>query len=160
MKEIEIKNLTKESFSQYGQFDDFLHPTGQNLGMFYHDHIIFPVSGQMPLGFSPMLVQKPNQMIVTQMEYHDFTCEGVLALDDDIVIYVSLPSNGGEPESIEAFLVPKGTMVTYHVGVWHCSPFAVHNNTAHTLVVLPQRVYHNDCHVITLALNKQVLLHF
>lgn len=148
MKKIKVQKLTKEAFAQYGQFDDFVHPSGQTLGTFYHDHIIYPVSGQVPIGFSPMIAKKADRMIVKACEYHNYTGEVVLPLDDDIVIYVACASNSEKAENVEAFLVPAGTMVCYNIGVWHDAPFAVNKDVAHMMVALPQRIYHNDCHEV------------
>lgn len=160
MKKIKIQQLTKENFYPYGTYENFLEPTGQNLGSFYHDHIIFPVSGQVPVGFSPMLIKKADSMIVTAMEYHNYTGEILLPLDDAIVIYAAKASNSEKPENMEAFIVPAGTMINYNIGVWHCGPFAVNKETAHAMVALPQRLYHNDCTVVKLEESEQVELEF
>lgn len=156
MYKIKVKELTKEDFAEYGQFYDFVNPQGHTLGTFYHDHVLMPVSGNFPIGFSSMVVEKPAKMIVTQSEYHNTTAEALIPLDDDIVIYVAPPSQEPVPEQTEAFLVPKGTMVLMNLGVWHCSPFAVNKKEAHVLVALPERIYKNDCTIIPYEQNQQI----
>ena len=84
----------------------------------------FPVSGNLPIAFSPLVVNK-GEMLVTQAEYHDTTCEGVLPLDDDVVIHVAPTTKEPVPELTEAFIVPKGTMVKLNVGV----SFSCHADT-------------------------------
>lgn len=46
-------------------------------------------------------------MIVTTVEYHNSTCEGVFPLDDDAILHVALASKEPVPELTEAFYVPK-----------------------------------------------------
>lgn len=47
------------------------------------------------------------------LEAHQFTCEGLLALDDDMIIFVGTPLPGKtfSVDNLEAFLVPQGTFV-------------------------------------------------
>lgn len=149
MKTIKAKWLTAEGFKAYGNFFDVVHPQGNNLGTFYQDHILFPVSGMMPVGFSALKSKKPERMLVTQAEYHNTTCEGILALDDDVIIHVAPPSSEPVPQLTEAFYVPKGTMVALNVGVWHLAPFPVHKDEVHLLIALPERTYYNDCTVVS-----------
>lgn len=160
MYKIKVQKLTKENFSEYGQFYDFENPKGHTLGNFYHDHIIMPVSGDFPMAFSSMVVEKASKMIISQAEYHNTTSEAIIPLDDDIVIYLAPPSQEAIPEATEAFLVPKGTMVLMNLGVWHCSPFAVNKEKAHVLVTLPERIYKNDCTIIQYEKEKQIEIEF
>ena len=52
------------------------------------------------------------------------------------------------PGLTEAFLVPKGTMVCLKTGTWHLSAIPVNKELAHVLIVLPERIYNNDCIVV------------
>lgn len=56
------------------------------------------VSGNMPIAFSPLVVRKPEKMIVLMAEFHNTTGEGVLCLDDDVVLHVAPPSKEPVPE--------------------------------------------------------------
>ena len=49
------------------------------------------------------------------------------------------------PEKTEAFIIPKGTLVKLNTGVWHLSPYPIHNEVLHLMIVMPERVYGNDC---------------
>ena len=98
MKTIKAKPITTENFSYYGQFTDLLNPTGFSLGDFYHDRVKMNVAGNYPITFSPLTVHKADPMIVTQVEYHNTTQEGILCLDDDFVLHVAPPSKEPVPE--------------------------------------------------------------
>ncbi|NLL76806.1 MAG: DUF4867 family protein [Clostridiales bacterium] len=148
MRTIKAKQLTKEGFEPYGSYFDMLRPTGNNLGAFFHDHVLFPVSGDMPVGFSSLVSEKADPMIIKSSEYHNLTSEGMIPLDGDMILYVAPPSNKPVPELTEAFIVPKGTFVSIRTGVWHLAPFPVSENKIHIMIVLPERTYFNDCTVV------------
>ena len=153
MREIKAHTLTADNFKDFGTFYDFVNPTGHTLGTFFHDHILMSISGGRQLGFSSMVIEKKERMIITRAEFHNNASEAVLPLDSDIVIYVAPPSNEPCPALTQAFIVPKGTMVLMNAGVWHCTPFSAGLQTAHALVALPERVYHNDCTIIDYSEN-------
>jgi len=148
MRTIQVQELTKQAFDEYGSYYSITSPIGHNLGDFYHDHILYPVSGNEPIGFSALVTHKQESMIVTAAEYHNTTAEILLPLDGDIVIHVAPPSNKPVPELTEAFYVPKGTMVKLNTGVWHLAPFAMDRDEVHVLIALPERIYFNDCIVV------------
>lgn len=148
MRSIKAKELSAEGFKTYGNYFDMVHPEGNHLGAFYPDHVLMPVSGQMPIGFSALASAKPEKMIITAAEYHNTTPEGILALDDDIVLHVAPPSTTPVPHLTEAFIVPRGTMVVLKTGVWHLAPLPIHNEVVHVLITLPERIYFNDCTVV------------
>ena len=87
-------------------------------------------------------------MIVSKAEYHNTTQEGILCLDDDVVIHVAPAGKEPVPELTEAFVVPKGTLVRLHTGTWHLSAMPINKDVAHVLIVLPERIYFNDCIVV------------
>lgn len=160
MLTIKAVPITTENFRPYGSFASMLDPTGNCFpgdATFYPDQVTLNVQGGKPIAFSPLTVKKPERMIVTQAEYHNHTGEGVLALDDDAVIHVAPPSNGAiVPEKTEAFIVPKGTLVKLNTGVWHLAALPVHNDLLHVMIILPERVYANDCIVCSYPEDRQV----
>lgn len=147
MYTIKAKPITTDNFKAFGTFASMLEPSGPSLGDFYNDQVEFPVSGNLPIAFSPLVVHK-GEMLVTQVEYHDTTCEGVLPLDDDMVLHVAPATKEPVPELTEAFIVPKGTMVKLNVGVWHLAAMPMHLETAHVMITLPERIYKTDCVVV------------
>ena len=151
MKTIKALPITHENFRPYGTFASMLDPKGNGFpgdATFYPDQVELNVQGGRPVTFSPLTVKKPERMIVTQAEYHNYTGEGVFVIDDDAVIHVAPPSNHViVPELTEAFIVPKGTLVKLNTGVWHLAALPVHNDLLHVMIILPERVYANDCMV-------------
>ncbi len=149
MRTIKAKPISHENFAAYGNFVNVLEPTGSALGTFYNDKVLLPVSGNMPMGFSPLVLDKPERRLIKEVEYHDTTGEVMLPLDDDAIIHVAPPSKDPVPELTEAFIVPKGTVIKINTGVWHMGMMPIHNEKLHVLIVLPERIYKNDCSVVT-----------
>ena len=159
MLKIKAVPITVENFRPYGSFASMLEPAGNCFpgdATFYPDQVELNVQGGKPVTFSPLTVKKPERMIVRQAEYHNFTGEGVFVIDDDAVIHVAPPSNKViVPEKTEAFIVPKGTLVKLNTGVWHLAALPVHNALLHVMIVLPERVYANDCIVCDYPEDRQ-----
>lgn len=150
MRTIKAVPITNENFRPYGSFTSMLNPTGNCFAgeesALYPDPVQLFVSGNVQIAFSPLTVNKPKKMLVTRSEYHNHTGEGIFFLDDDAVLHVAPPSNHViTPEKTEAFIVPKGTLVKLNTGVWHLSPFPIHNQVLHLMIIMPERVYGNDC---------------
>lgn len=156
MRQIKAEQITKENFSEFGDFYDYLKPEGNNFGIFYPDHIVYPVSGAMPLGFSAMVNKKPEKRIIDVVEYHNYTCEIVIPLDDDIVIHAAPCSKDIVPEKTKAFIVKKGQAVKFNAGVWHKAPTPLNNEEVHMLIVLPERTYMNDINVVQYKKEDQI----
>ena len=149
MRTIKAVPITNENFRPYGSFASMLEPQGNCFpgdATFYPDQLELNIQGGKPVTFSPLTVKKPERMIVDKAEYHNFTGEGVFVIDDDAIIHVAPPSNCTiVPEKTEAFIVPKGTLVKLNTGVWHLAALPVHNDLLHVMIILPERVYANDC---------------
>ena len=160
MRKILAKPITVENFKAYGSFASFLEPSGNCFpgdAAFYPDQVELVVQGGKPVTFSPLTVKKPEKMIVSKAEYHDYTGEGVFVIDDDAVIHVAPPSNRQiVPEKTEAFIVPKGTLVKLNTGVWHLAAMPVQNDMLHVMIILPERVYANDCIVCEYPEDQQI----
>ena len=154
---IKAKPITNDNFRPYGAFASMLNPAGNCFpgdATFYPDQVALCAQGQIT--FSPLTVKKPECMIVSQAEYHNYTGEGVFVIDDDAIIHVAPPSNHViVPEKTEAFIVPRGTLVKLNAGVWHLAALPVHNELLHVMIVLPERVYANDCIVCDYPEDRQ-----
>ena len=79
------------------------------------------------------------------LEAHD-TGEEVLIFNQNAVIAVAPPCKESKPpsESIEAFFVPKHTMIKYNIGVWHYAPFLPDTSLVKAFYCAPLRVYVYD----------------
>ncbi|MBQ0058751.1 MAG: ureidoglycolate lyase [Lachnospiraceae bacterium] len=156
MRTIKAKPITAENFRAFGEFASVMNPSGMNFGEFYRDQVLMPVSGEMPMAFSPLVVRKADKMIVETAEIHDKTPEMSVCLDDDIVLHVAPASNGPVPELTEAFIVPQGTIVRVNAGVWHFAAMPINKEVAHVIIGLPERTYKNDCTVVNYSDDDKV----
>lgn len=124
MKEITAVKINPTDFAPFGTYCSMTEPEGYPLQgeihKFYPDRISGTCMGSM--GFSPIAVRK-DERIVKMAEYHTTTWEGIVALDDDMIIHVA-PASAGTPvpELTKAFLVPKGCMVKINAAIWHLCP--------------------------------------
>ncbi|SDN92305.1 ureidoglycolate lyase [Acetanaerobacterium elongatum] len=148
MKTLKAAPVTAQSFAPYGFIADIQNP-GDAYGLggypvtFHRDMVLMPNASTAPTAFGSLKIGK-RPMLVQDVEYHTYACELMMPLDDDIVIHAG-PANGGEPQvdKLEAFIIPKGTMVIFRAGAWHGAPFPV-NHDATVLISLPERTYLND----------------
>ena len=154
MQTIQARPITNESFAPFGQFYHITKPKGYALSgeihRFYPDRLT--ASSAHNLGYSPLVVQKPERMIITAVEYHTTTWEMILPLDDDMILHVA-PASGGTPvpELAQAFLVPAHTLVKINAAIWHLAPLPATKETLTAMIILPECTYANDCTVINLS---------
>lgn len=148
MRTIKAKPLSKEAFAPYGSYASITSPEGFHMGDFYNDQVLLPVSGNHAIALSPLVFHKVAHMTIDRAEYHNTTGEGIVVMDDDVVIHVAPASGDPVPELTEAFIVPKGTAVKLNLGVWHFGGYCLNQDEAHVLIILPQRIYKNDCVVV------------
>ncbi len=158
MKTIRPIPLTHEAFAPFGQFYAMDNPDGYALQgaihEFYPDRIT--ADSEHRLGLSPLVVKKPERMIITKQEYHLQSWELLMPLDDDMIIHVAPASSGKPvPDHVQAFLVPKHTLVKLKTAIWHLAPLPVNNDKLTTLIILPEATYINDCFVVDLAEDEQ-----
>lgn len=152
MKTIKVKKLTLESFKKFGTFVDMLHPEGEKIGEapieFFRDMIQLKSIHSNSVSFSICRVTK-REPIIEVSEFHSYCSEGTLPLDGDIIVHVgpAVPGEEVPVDKIEAFLVPKGTFLSFEPGVWHHAAYARGCDSVNVLTVLPERTYANDCKV-------------
>ena len=154
MQTIQVRPITNESFAPFGQFYHITKPKGYPLSgeihRFYPDRLT--ASSTHNVGYSPLVVQKPERMIITAVEYHTTTWEMILPLDDDMILHVA-PASGGTPvpELTQAFLVPAHTLVKINAAIWHLAPLPATKQTLTAMIILPECTYANDCTVVNLS---------
>ena len=150
MREVKAVKINAADFAPYGTFCNMTEPEGYPLTgeihKFYPDRISGTCTGSM--AFSPIAVRK-DERVVKMAEYHTTTWEGIVALDDDMIIHVA-PASGGTPvpELAKAFIVPKGYMVKINAAIWHLCPLPLNNYELHAMIILPECTYANDCTVV------------
>lgn len=148
MKKLDVNNIISSDFHAFGRYTNLLSPDTPFIGeepiRFYRD--MMPLSGHETLSLSITLVD-PMPKRVEVLEYHSTTGECFLTLDEDTYICVAPATVDSVPkiEEMRAFYVPKGVAVYIYPGVWHYAPYPVGNHPIHSLVMLPERTYANDC---------------
>lgn len=158
MRTIKAQPITIEEFAPFGEFYKMTEPTGYalcgELHKFFPDRVV--TASHMNIGYSPIVVKKPERMIITQQEYHTTTWEMIMPLDDDMIIHCA-PASGGTVVSdlAKAFLVPKNTLVKLNAAIWHLAPLPANNDSLTSLIVLPVCTYANDLVVADLTEDQQ-----
>jgi ureidoglycolate lyase len=154
MKTVQVRELSVEAFLPYGTYAQHLDPQGSTSGerpvAFIPDMVQLNLGGHSIASFSTCRAG-PRDPVIAFSEYHTSTGEGILPLDNDILIHVGPPTSArvGLPvDQIEVFRVPRGAAVCLRPGVWHGAPFSANDKPANVLIVLPERTYANDCAVV------------
>ena len=147
---IKVKPLTKEVFEKYGVYMDLLNNEA------LAKRSIFPANffaDIVPLDFGqttlPTIsichVKQQEKKVIRFLEAHQFTCEGLLPLDADVIIFVGAPiGKRFDVKNLEAFYVPKGTFVKLNPLIVHGTQFVVDQPEAHVVCMLPGRTFRND----------------
>ena len=153
MRTIKAEALSVGGFLPFGSYTNMINPDSQKFGSppieFFRDMIQQELGGESSVSFSTCRVEK-REPIIDVSEYHSKTAEGLMPVDNDVLIHVGPAVPGGAPvplDEMRVFIVPKGTFVVLSRGVWHHAPFACNSKPANILVVLPERSYANDCTV-------------
>lgn len=158
MKTIKVEKLTHEAFAPFGQFYEMGNPDGHPLcgeiHRFFPDRLVADSTHRV--GYSPILVKKPEKMVITQQEYHTTTWEMILPLNDDMILHVA-PASGGTPVThlAKAFLVPKNTLIKMNAAIWHLAPLPANSEELTAMIILPECTYANDCTVVDLKPEEQ-----
>jgi ureidoglycolate lyase len=153
MYQIKVQQLSPEKFRKYGVYQNLLDnaslaensiiPQG-----FFADLLTLDFGSTTLPTVSVCHVKKAEKNIIAFLEAHKYTCEGLLPIDADVVIFVGSPL--GEEmgkfsvKQLEAFYVPKGTFVKLNPLIVHGSQYVVDAEEAHILCMLPGRTFNND----------------
>ena len=158
MRIVKAIPITQEAFAPFGWFYHMDKPSGYPLcgeiHQFFPDRLL--ADSNHRVGYSPILVKKPEKMVITQQEYHTTTWEMIMPLDDDMILHVAPPSAGTViPDYVQAFIVPKHTLVKMNAGVWHLAPLPSEKEMLTAMIILPECTYANDCTVVDLKAEEQ-----
>lgn len=158
MRQVKVEALTHEAFAPFGQFYQMSEPQGYALcgeiHRFFPDRLV--ADSNHRVGYSPILVKKPEKYIITQQEYHTTTWELILPLNDDMILHVA-PASAGKPvtDLAKAFLVPKNTLIKMNAAIWHLAPLPANVQELAAMIILPECTYANDCTVVDLSPEEQ-----
>ena len=150
MRTIKAEPITNENFAPFGQFYTMDKPDGYalcgELHQFFPDRV--NADSNHRIGYSPIIVKKPEKMIITQQEYHTTTWEMIMPLDDDMILHCAPASAGAVVnENAKAFIVPKHTLIKMNAAIWHLAPLPANNDSLTAMIILPECTYANDCTV-------------
>lgn len=144
MRTIKAQALTREAFHRYG---DFCYLTPETLPDANLDQIDMDMGRPYQnVSFSMIRVMPCEEIIAPMAERHDWTGQAILPLDGDVIIYVARPTAAADDcptEKMQAFIVPKLTMITLKPGVWHFTPYST-TGPVNTLLALPCRTWAHD----------------
>lgn len=158
MNKIKVQPITHEDFAPYGQFYTVDNPMGYalcgELHQFFPDRLT--ADSLHRVGYSTILVKKPERMVVTAVEYHTTTWEMILPLNGDMILHVA-PASAGTPVThlTKAFLVPKNTLIKMNAAIWHLAPLPANADELAAMIILPECTYVNDCTVVDLTPEQQ-----
>lgn len=158
MFQIKAEPITNEAFAPFGRFYNMAAPQGYALKGALHSY--FPdrltAAAYKNVGYSPILVKKPEKYVITQQEYHTTTWEMIMPLNDDMILHCA-PASAGTPVNAlaKAFIVPKNTLVLLNAAIWHLCPLPKEQDELNALIVLPECTYANDCTVVDLPEDQQ-----
>lgn len=165
MKTIKVQELSNEKFARYGEYQNLLDDkelAKKSIfpGGFFADVMKLDLGSTTLPTVSVCQAMKPEKMEVKMLEAHQFTCEGLLPLDGDVAIFVGAPAPGQKfnVDQLEAFLVPKGTFVRLNPYIIHGAQFAIHEEEAHVLCLLPGRTFRNDMEAVMLTEEERAVL--
>lgn len=153
MRIVKAEAITNENFAPFGQFYTMDDPKGYalcgELHRFFPDRMV--ADSNHRVGYSPILVKKPEKMIITQQEYHTTTWEMILPMNDDMILHCA-PASAGTPvgDLAKAFIVPKNTLVKMNAAIWHLAPLPATKDELAAMIILPECTYANDCTVVDL----------
>ena len=142
-------SITNEKFLPYGSIADITNPwgyysMGEAPSVFHSDIVIVPNVDPAPAAFGSLRVDK-HPHIMEYVKYNTYACEIMMPLDDDMIMYAGPASNDAiELDKLEAFFVPKGTLVVFRAYTWYGAPYPVHNEQGAVLICLPKRTYLNN----------------
>lgn len=162
MREIKVRELTKQDFEKYGWFASMRTPETAVLGEppneFARD--ILPLKMSSNVASCSICRVKKQPLVIKEVEHSNTFEKAMLPLDGDIVIFVAEATPPGDIplDRIEAFRVPQYTLAKMRVGVWHHAPFGLEKDETNVLIVTPDRFYVNDIFVKELEEADRILI--
>ena len=161
MRTINVKQLSYEAFRPYGVFQDLLDDASCQAAAvmkrgFYPDLVTLNFGEPNPPTASVCSVARQPKNIIKFIEAHQYTCEGLLPIDANMVIYVGTMGREPKADNIEAFYVPKGTFVRLDPLILHGCQFVNEQELGHALCLLPARTFFNDMIFTALDESEQI----
>lgn len=109
-----------KAFAPFGRF--ITPPDAVGERAFYSDALTEFIAGSAPVLHVNHVRPQPLPIAVDKVERHPYAAQCFIPLDVSRYVVMVMPSDrSGAPEAdgALAFLMPSGTGVIYHPGVWH-----------------------------------------
>ena len=150
MYKIKAQELNREAFDKYGVYQNLLDSRSLATKSvfsegFFADVVAMDFAQTTLPTISVCHVKRQEQKIIRFLEAHQYTCEGLLPLDADIIIFVGVLARGVmDVQNLEAFRVPRGTFVKLNPLIVHGTQYVLDQEEAHVVCMLPGRTFKND----------------
>lgn len=149
---IKVCELTPEAFEPYGSYvlPDQCDREQAGTISFYPEQVVglFEFSSMPAVD---VLAFSKREFAIDVTEMHEHTEEIFGGFNTDVLFHVGPPS-GKTPDvsRFKVFRLPKGGYARVKRNAWHHAPFAVGDERAVGVVILPPYTYTHDCFVVTL----------
>ena len=150
MKTIKVQELSRKAFRQYGSYQNLLDnadlaEASIRKAGFFADLLTLNFGTSTLPSVSVCHVKREEKNIIPMVENHKYTCEGLLPLDADVIMFFGRVVSGEmDLGTLEAFNVPRGTFIKLEPLILHGRQFVTKAEEAHILCLLPQRTFNND----------------
>lgn len=154
MKQMEVMELTPDSFKEYGYVisQSDAQPNTNNEEFTYWGKV--SQSEMSKLVSTGVLVCHERQNVVEKLERHVNTPEILAALEGDSVICVGKRHDGtGSPseiKGIKAFRIKQGDAICMYSGTWHWIPFPENCKNSKFMVAFASGTEDNDLEIVDL----------
>ncbi len=142
--------MTLERFNLYGTYKNLVDPSGVKFDVseqvkFFRDMEFINLGSNTTAAISVGQMES-RPYIIDSLECVNHTCKSFIPLDGDSICYFAPASQAGviPIDQLEAFIVPKGTVVTIRPGVWHMAPFPYNCDKVNIMIIATERYYVND----------------
>jgi ureidoglycolate hydrolase len=157
MKRIKAQQLTESAFKKYGTYTDIIHPSGIKFDVspeieFFRDMDFLDLGTSSTAAYSVGRIHR-RPLIIDAIECINHSSKSFMPVDGDAILFFAhaTQKNVLPLDQVEAFIVPKGTMVSIRAGVWHMAPYACNCDVLNILIIATERFYANDTDFFTLA---------
>jgi ureidoglycolate hydrolase len=146
MHNVKVLELTRESFSPYGQVVE-VPASGQpaidvDTVKFWKQQAVYSMVENTEVG---VLVVKKQEMVFNELENHFKTPTILLCLDGDFILPVAPPSDDVPPASdVVAFHVPRNQMVIMAEKCWHGVAYPADKDEITLLVLIRENTLDDD----------------
>ena len=143
-QEVPVKKITKKNFNEYGDVittKNIKPRINEDVFTFWNNLATMRPEGNIDFALLEVVKRENNYRT---MERHTTTKEAYMALDEDVVLFVSLTKNEKPDfETVKAFHLEAGKGVVLNRNTWHWLPYPL-ADSAHLLVLNKKETLEDD----------------